>query len=431
MSERPVLIINARLVDPQSGKEERGALAVEHGVIAEVGHAIDASAPKEGALVIDAKGRVLAPGLVDLRAFVGEPGAEHRETLSSASRAAAAGGVTTVVCMPDTNPPIDDTAVVDHLIRRARDTAGVRMLPAAALTKNLEGKEMAEIGLLKDAGAVFFTDGAKSVVNSQVMRRALTYARDFDALIVHHVEEPWLSSDGVMNEGELASRLGLPGIPKAAETIMLERDIALVRLTGARYHAAMISCAESLQIIKRAKDEGLPVTCGVSINNLALNENDIGSYRTFLKLSPPLRAEEDRRAMVEGIASGIIDVIVSDHNLQDVEAKRQPFIECADGAIGLETMLSAALRLVHNGDLTLSRMWQAMALHPANLLRAQHGRLQKGAPADLIIVDPDEPYVLDPTRLHSLSKNTPFDGARLEGRVHRTLVQGRIVYEVE
>lgn len=430
MSERPVLIINARLVDPLSGKEERGALAVEHGVIAELGHAIDASAPKDGALVIDAKGRVVAPGLVDLRAFVGEPGAEHRETLSSASRAAAAGGVTTVVCMPDTNPPIDDTAVVDHLIRRARDTAGVRMLPAAALTKGLEGKEMAEIGLLKEAGAVFFTDGAKSVVNSQVMRRALRYARDFDALIVHHVEEPWLSSDGVMNEGELASRLGLPGIPKAAETIMLERDIALVRLTGARYHAAMISCAESLAIIKRAKDEGLPVTCGVSINNLALNENDIGSYRTFLKLSPPLRAEDDRRAMIEGVASGAIDVVVSDHNPQDVEAKRQPFIECADGAIGLETMLSAALRIVHNGDLTLARMFQAMSLHPANLLRASQGRLQKGAPADLILFDPDEPYVLDPASLHSLSKNTPFDGARLEGRVHRTLVQGRIVHEM-
>lgn len=428
MTERPLLIINARLVDPGSGKDERGALAVEHGVIAEVGHAIDASAPKDGALVIDAKGRVVAPGLVDLRAFVGEPGAEHRETLSSASRAAAAGGVTTVVCMPDTNPPIDDPAVVDHLIRRARDTAGVRMLPAAALTKGLEGKEMAEIGLLKDAGAVFFTDGAKSVVNSQVMRRAMIYARDFDALIVHHVEEPWLSADGAMNEGELASRLGLPGIPKAAETIMLERDIALVRLTGARYHAAMISCAESLAIIKRAKDEGLPVTCGVSINNLALNENDIGSYRTFLKLSPPLRDEEDRRAMVDGVASGVIDVIVSDHNPQDVEAKRQPFIECADGAIGLETMLSAALRLVHNGDLTLARLLQSTSLHSSKLLSGAQGRLQKGAPADLILFDPDEPYVLDPASLHSRCKNTPFDGARLEGRVHRTIVQGRIIH---
>ena len=428
-TSRPTLIINAHLVDPETGREEKGALAVEHGVIREVGHAIDASAPPEGALVIDARGRKLAPGLVDLRAFVGEPGAEHRESLATASRAAAAGGVTTVVCMPDTNPPIDDPAVVDYIIRRARDTAGVRLIPSAALTKGLQGKEMTEFGLLSAAGAVFFTDGARSVSNAQVMRRALTYARDFDALIVHHVEEPSLSLDGVMNEGELSSRLGLPGIPKAAETIMLERDLALVRLTGARYHAAMISCAESLAIIKRAKEEGLPVTCGVSINHLALNENDIGSYRTFLKLSPPLRAEEDRRAMIEGVASGLIDVIVSDHNPQDVEAKRQPFIECADGAIGLETMLLVALRLVHNGDLTLPNLLRAMSTRPADLLHMKQGRLRKGAPADLILFDPDEPFVLDPETLHSRCKNTPFDGARLQGRVHMTMVGGRIVQE--
>lgn len=426
---RPTLIINARLIDPETGREEAGALAVEDGVIREMGHAIDASSPPEGAMVIDARGRALSPGLVDLRAFVGEPGAEHRESLASASRAAAAGGVTTVVCMPDTNPPIDDPAVVDYIIRRARDTAGVRLIPSAALTKGLHGKEMTEFGLLSEAGAVFFTDGARSVSNAQVMRRALTYARDFDALIVHHVEEPSLSSDGVMNEGELASRLGLPGIPKAAETIMLERDLALVRLTSARYHAAMISCAESLAIIARAKDEGLPVTCGVSINNLALNENDIGSYRTFLKLSPPLRAEEDRKAMIEGVASGIIDVIVSDHNPQDVEAKRQPFIECADGAIGLETMLPVALRLVHNGDLSLTTLIRALATRPADLLHMQQGRLRKGAPADLILFDPDEPFVLDPETLHSRCKNTPFDGARLQGRVHMTMVGGRIVQE--
>lgn len=428
-ASRPTLIINARLIDPETGREEAGALAVENGVIREMGHAIDASSPQEGALVIDARGRALSPGLVDLRAFVGEPGAEHRESLASASRAAAAGGVTTVVCMPDTNPPIDDPAVVDYIIRRARDTAGVRLIPSAALTKGLHGKEMTEFGLLSEAGAVFFTDGARSVSNAQVMRRALTYARDFDALIVHHVEEPSLSSDGVMNEGELASRLGLPGIPKAAETIMLERDLALVRLTGARYHAAMISCAESLAIIARAKDEGLPVTCGVSINNLALNENDIGSYRTFLKLSPPLRAEEDRKAMIEGVASGIIDVIVSDHNPQDVEAKRQPFIECADGAIGLETMLPVALRLVHNGDLSLTTLIRALATRPADLLHMKQGRLKKGAPADLILFDPDEPFILDPETLHSRCKNTPFDGARLQGRVHMTMVGGRIVQE--
>jgi dihydroorotase len=428
-AHRPVLIINAHLVDPLTGTEMQGSLAVEHGVIHAFGRAIDASAPPEGAMVIDGRGRTLAPGLVDLRAFVGEPGAEHRESLSSASRAAAAGGVTTVVCMPETNPPVDDPAVVDYLVRRAREKAGVRMLPAAALTKGLKGAEMTEIGLLSEAGAVFFTDGTRSVANAQVMRRALTYARDFGALIVHHVEDATLADGGVMNESELSSRLGLPGIPREAETIVLERDISLVRLTGGRYHAAMISCAASLAIIARAKDEGLPVTCGVSINNLTLNENDIGSYRTFLKLSPPLRHEDDRRAMIEGVASGLIDVIVSDHNPQDVETKRQPFAECADGAVGLETMLSAALRLVHNGDMSLPRLMQALALRPSDLIGLPQGRLLKGAPADLILFDPDEPFVLDPEKLHSRCKNTPFDGSRLQGRVHMTMVGGGIVQE--
>jgi dihydroorotase len=365
-----------------------------------------------------------------MRAFVGEPGAEHRETLASASRAAAAGGVTTVICMPDTNPPIDDPAVVDYLIRRARDTAIVRMIPAAALTKGLQGREMTELGLLTEAGAACFTDGARSVENAQVMRRALTYARDVGALIVHHCEDPDLVGDGVMNEGELSTRLGLHGIPREAESIMLERDLRLVRLTGARYHAAMISCADSIQIIARAKADGLPVTCGVSINSLTLNENDIGPYRTFLKLSPPLRHEDDRLAMVEALAEGLIDVVVSDHNPQDVETKRQPFAEAADGAIGLETMLAAGLRLVHNGEIELPLLLRALSTRPAEILGLPQGRLKKGAPADLILFDPDEPFVLDPADLHSQSKNTPFDGARLQGRVHLTIVAGRVVHEV-
>jgi dihydroorotase len=373
---------------------------------------------------------MLAPGLVDMRAFVGEPGAEHRETLASASRAAAAGGVTTVVCMPDTNPPIDDPAVVDYLVRRARDTAIVRLIPAAALTKGLAGREMTELGLLREAGAAYFTDGAKSVTNAQVLRRAFTYARDVGALIVHHCEDPDLVGDGVMNEGELASRLGLHGIPREAETIMLERDLRLVRLTGGRYHAAMVSCADSIAVIARAKSEGLNVTCGVSINSLTLNENDIGPYRTFLKLSPPLRHEDDRVAMVEALAEGLIDVVVSDHNPQDVETKRVPFAECADGAIGLQTMLAAGLRLVHNGEIGLMTLLRALSTRPADILGLPQGRLATGAPADLILLDPDEPFVLDVADLHSKSKNTPLEGARLQGRVHMTVVEGRVVHEV-
>jgi dihydroorotase len=422
---QPILLANARLVDPASGRDEPGAVLVRDGAIADLGR-LGAVAD---AAVIDCAGAVVAPGLVDMRAFVGEPGAEHRDTLRTASAAAAAGGVTTIVSMPDTNPVLDDPAIVDFVLRRARDTALVRVRPAAALTKGLGGREMTEIGLLAEAGAIAFTDGARSVADAQVMRRALTYARDFGALVIHHVEDPDLVGDGVMNEGELSSRLGLIGIPREAETVMLERDMRLVRLTGGRYHAAMISCADSVEIMRAAKARGLGVTCGVSINNLALNENDIGEYRTFLKLSPPLRHEDDRQAVVAALAEGVIDVVVSDHNPQDVETKRLPFAEAADGAVGLETLLSAGLRLVHAGDITLAGLLRALSTRPAEILGLPGGRLAKGAPADLIAFDPDAPYILDKRQLHSRSKNTPFDEARLDGQVIVTLVGGRVVFD--
>ena len=422
------LLTNARLIDPATERDERGAILVRGGVIADIAWGAAPDAPA-GAEVIDCGGHVLCPGLVDMRAFVGEPGAEHRETLKSASEAAAAGGVTTIVCMPETNPVIDDPAIVDFVLRRARDTAVVNIRPAAALTKALKGREMAEIGLLREAGAVAFSDGAHSVGNAQVMRRALTYAKDFDALIMHHLEDADLVGEGVMNEGEFASRLGLLGIPREAETLMLERDIRLVRLTGARYHAAMISCADSIEIVARAKDMGLPVTCGVSINNLALNENDIGDYRTFLKLSPPLRHEDDRQAVIAALASGVIDAVVSDHNPQDVETKRLPFAEAADGAVGLETLLAAALRLVHAGQISLPKLLRALSARPAGILDLPGGRLVLDAPADLILVDIDAPYVLDKRDLRSRSKNSPFDEARLQGWVLKTLVGGRVVFE--
>jgi dihydroorotase len=423
-----LLLTNARLIDPTTEREGHGAVLIHDGVIADVAWGAALEAP-EGAEIVDCAGMILAPGLIDMRAFIGEPGAEYRETLKSASEAAAAGGVTTIVCMPDTDPVIDDPAIVDFVRRRARDTAIVNIRPAAALTKGLKGREMAEIGLLGEAGAVAFTDGVRSVTNAQVMRRALTYARDFGALVMHHVEDPDLVADGVMNEGEFASRLGLLGIPREAETTLLERDIRLVRLTGARYHAAMISCADSVEIVRAAKERGLPVTCGASINNLSLNENDIGDYRTFLKLSPPLRHEEDRQALIEALAEGLVDVIVSDHNPQDVETKRLPFAEAADGAVGIETLLSAALRLVHEGRITLGRLFRALSARPAEILGLPGGRLAPGAPADLILVDIDAPYVLDKRDLRSRSKNSPFDEARLQGRVMMTLVNGRIVFD--
>jgi len=300
----------------------------------------------------------------------------------------------------------------------------------AAITKDLAGAEMTEIGLLKAAGAVAFTDCDKSITNAQVMRRALTYARDFDALIVHHTEDPDLVGDGVMNESEFASRLGLLGVPAAAETVMLERDLRLVALTGGRYQAASVTNAESLEVLRRAKDAGLDVSAAASINHLTLNENDIGPYRTFLKLAPPLRAEADRKALVEAVASGLVDVVMSDHNPQDVETKRLPFAEAAPGAIGLETMLIAGLRLVHSGELQLMALLRALSTRPAELLGLPGGTLRAGAAADLIVIDTDVPWVVDPNELKSKCKNTPYDEARMQGRVVRTIVSGRTVYEI-
>jgi len=426
---RPLLLTNARIVDPARDLDFPGDLLIADGVIREAKRGIGAAGVPEGTEIVDCHGKVVAPGLIDMRAFVGEPGAEYRETLASASQAAAAGGVTTIVMRPDTTPPIDDPAMVDFVMRRARDTAIVRMHTMAALTKGLKGQEMTEFGLLKAAGALAFTDADRCVTNAQVMRRALTYARDFDALIVHQPEDPDLVGDGVMNEGEFAARLGLTGVPKAAETIMLERDVRLAALTGARYHAAAVTCAESLEVLRRAREAGCAVTASCTINHLTLNENDVGSYRTFCKMSPPLRAEEDRKALVEALASGLVDVVMSDHDPQDVETKRLPFAEAAPGAIGIETMLTAGLRLVHSQEIPLSKLLAAMSARPAELLGLPGGSLKPGSAADVIVLDLDAPWVLDPNELKSKCKNTPFDEARLTGRVARTIVAGRTVYE--
>jgi len=426
---RPILLTNARILDPSRDLDFTGDMLIAEGVIREAKRGIGAAGVPEGTEIVDCRSKVVAPGLIDMRAFVGEPGAEHRETLASASQAAAAGGVTTIICQPDTSPAIDEPATVDFVLRRARDTAIVHVHPMAAITKGLQGQEMTEIGLLKAAGAVAFTDGTKSVTNAQVMRRALTYANDFDALLVHHTEDPDLVGEGVMNEGEFAARLGLIGVPKMAETIMLERDLRLVALSGGRYHAASVTCPESLEVLRRAKENGLSVTASASINHLTLNEVDVGSYRTFCKLSPPLRAETDRAVLVDAVGEGLVDVVMSDHDPQDVETKRQPFADAVPGAIGIETMLTAGLRLVHNGEIDLLPLLRAMSTRPAELLGLPGGTLRPGSAADVIVVDLDVPWVLDRADLKSKCKNTPFDEARLQGRVVRTIVAGRTVYE--
>lgn len=424
---KPVALIHARIIDPATERDELGGILIEDGLITDFGPQFAKNAP-EGAEVIDCAGHIVCPGLIDMLVFTGEPGEEHRETLASASRAAAAGGVTTIVSMPNTDPVIDEVALVDFLQRRARDTAITRVHVMAAMTKGLKSEEMTEIGMLLEAGAVAFTNGKNSVTNAQVMRRLLAYSCDFDALIVHYTEDPDLRGNGVMNEGEVSSRLGLPGIPTLAETIMLARDMRLVTDTGARYHSATISCIDSLEIIRRSKRQGLKVSAGVSINHVTLNENDVGPYRTFTKVRPPLRSEEDRMAMVEGLRDGSIDVIVSGHDPKDAEGKRQPFEEAAYGAIGVETLLPAALRLYHNQEIDLMRLLRTMTINPAEILGLKTGRIAKGAPADLTVFDLNTPWIIDRDMLQSRSKNSAFDEARVEGRVLMSFVGGNRVF---
>src|SRR5271154_36824 len=380
--------VNARLIDPASGLDATGALLVEGDTIADLGPRLFNDGRPADAEIVDCRGQVLAPGLIDMRVFTGEPGSEHRETLESASHAAAAGGVTTMIVMPNTDPIIDEPSLVDFIKRRAAATAKVRVAPMAALTSKLAGAVMTEIGLLMEAGAVAFTDGDRTIANARVLRRALAYASTFGALVVGHAEDPDLSEGSSMNEGEFATRLGLPAAPPAAETIIVERDIRLVELTGARFHIAQISCRASLDAVSEAKARGLPITCGVSAHHLALNELDVGPYYTFRKVKPPLRSEADRAGMVEGVASGQIDVIVSSHDPQAADTKRQTFAQAAFGAVGLETLLPVALGMVHDGRVHLGPVLKTLTATPARLLGLNAGTLAKGAPADLVLIDP-------------------------------------------
>ncbi|UXO85925.1 dihydroorotase [Brucella intermedia] len=423
-----ILFENARIVDPSRGLDETGSVLIRDGKIVAAGADARNQGAPEDAEIVDLNGKAVLPGLVDARVFIGEPGAEHRETIASASRAAAAGGVTSIIMMPDTDPVIDDVALVEFVKRTARDTAVVNVHPAAAITKGLRGEEMTEIGLLRDAGAVAFTEGRQTIANTQLMRRALTYARDFDAVIACETRDPYLGANGVMNEGLFASWLGLSGSPREAEVIPLERDLRLAALTNSNYHAAQLSCEMSAEAVRRAKDLGAKVTAGVSINHLSLNENDIGEFRTFFRLSPPLRSEQDRLAMVEAVKNGTIDIVVSAHDPQDVDTKRLPFSDAEAGAIGLETLLGAALRLYHNDSIPLLRLVEVLSTAPAKIIGLDAGTLKPGAKADLAIVDLDEPWVVREEDLHSLSKNSCFESARFQGRVVHTIVAGKTVY---
>jgi dihydroorotase len=420
-----IAYVNARLLDPASGLDAQGSLITDGEQIVAFGP--DVKVPAD-AQTIDCQGACLAPGLVDMRVQICEPGEEHKETLATAGEAAVAGGITSMVCLPNTNPVIDDVATVEFVARRARKNGLAKVYPYAAATKELEGKELAEIGMLAEAGALGFTDGTRAIKSAQMMRRALSYAATFGLMIVQHPEEPSMAENGVMNEGELATRLGLSGISPQAEAIMLERDVRLVAMTGGRYHAAHVSTGEGVEIIRRAKAKGLPVTCDTAPPYFALNELAVGDYRTFSKLSPPLRSEECRLAVVQGIKDGTIDAIASDHTPQDQDSKRLPFAQAEFGGVGLETLLTVTLELYHNGYLTLLQVIERLSYGPAKLLGLAAGRLQAGAAADLVIFDPDRAGRVDPQSFRSKSKNSPFDGRPIQGRVLRTVVDGRSVF---
>ena len=431
-----LLFTNARLIDPEAGTDSIGAVLVQNGRIAAV-EKNDTNPDQlfrtrnigaEDVTLVDCGGKCLAPGIVDIGVKVCEPGERHKESYKSAGLAAAAGGVTTMITRPDTTPAIDSPETLEFVTRRAQADAPVNVLAMAALTKGREGREMTEIGFLMDAGAVAFTDCDHVVAHTKVFSRALTYARSCGALVIAHPQEPGLSKGAAATAGKFAALRGLPSVTPMAERMGLDRDIALLEMTGAKYHADQITTARALPALERAKANGLDITAGTSIHHLTLNELDVADYRTFFKVKPPLRSEEDRLAVIEAVREGLIDVISSMHTPQDEESKRLPFEEAAAGAVAMETLLPAALRLYHNDQLDLPTLFRAMSLNPAKRLGLACGRLAEGAPADLVLFDPDSPFVMDRFALKSKSQNTPFDGQRMQGRVLETYVAGEPVY---
>ena len=422
--------INANIVDPHNSINELGGLIVgENGKIEGVGKKVNSNNIPSREKFIDLKGKYLFPGLVDMRVFVGEPGFEYKENFKTLSNAALSGGVTSVVTMPNTDPVIDNVSIVDFLKRRGRDKSKINIFPSASLTMNTEGTNMTEFGLLQNKGIIAFTDGTKTIQNTRIMARIMNSASDLDSLIMQHAEDYELSKNGMINDGIIASKLGLQGIPEIAELVILERDLTLLESIKCRYHISQISSGKSVQIIKERKEK-IKFTCGVSINNLSLNENDIGDFRTFLKLSPPLRTEDDRISLVNGISEGIIDVIVSDHKPEDEEQKRLTFAQAETGASGIETLLSLSLELYHNGSVKLETIIKALTSSPANILKINKGNLNIGNDADFCIVDLNKPWIVKQENLFSKSKNTSIENKKLQGKVTNTFVKGEELFKL-
>ena len=424
------VFINARIIDPSQNIDEVGSVIVDvNGKIKSIGKNTKKTDASSSAEVFDLKKNILIPGVVDMKAFVGEPGYEYKENFRTLSQAALAGGVTSIVTMPNTKPIIDNVSMVDFIIRRGRDKASVNLFPCGALTKQMEGKLMTEFGLLSSKGIVGFSDVKRTVQNTETMARIMDYASDIGVLIMQHVEDYDLSKNGCINEGEISNRLGLQGISSIAEKIIIERDLSLLSEFPCRYHINQISSKESLEVIKRNKEGGLNFTAGVSINNLSLNENDIGDFKTFLKVSPPLRLEDDRLALVQGIKSGLIDVIVSDHTPEDEEGKRLPFAQAATGAIGIETLLPLALEMHHNESLPLKKIIETLTINPAKILKINKGSLKKGSDADMCIFDLDVPWIIKADLLKSKSKNTAVEERKVQGKVLMTFLNGKLAFK--
>ena len=426
---REKILINARIIDPSQKLDCIGGLVIDvNGKVKAIGKNIDSKIVSKNAEIIDIKKNILIPGIVDMKTFVGEPGFEYKENFRTLSQAALAGGVTSVVSMPNTKPVIDNVSMVDFIMRRGRDKAKINIYPCAALTKNIDGNSMTEFGLLSSRGIIGFTDVIRTVQNTSIMARIMNYASDMGVLIMQHVQDYELSKDGLVNEGEISTRLGLSGIPTIAEKIIIERDLSLLEEYPCRYHINQISSMKSLEVIKKNKLNGKKFTVGVSINNLSLNENDIGDFKTFLKLSPPLRSEKDRVALIDGIKDDLIDVIISDHKPEDEESKRLPFSQAATGAIGVETLLPLALELYHNESLKLSKIIQSLTINPSKILNIKKGSLKKGFDADICIFDINKPWVIKSDELKSKSKNTAIENRKLQGKVLMTFLNDELVF---
>ena len=427
---RKVAYINARLFDPASGLDSKGALLTIGNQIADFGPRLFNDGVPEGFEIVDCQGHLLSPGLLDIQVHFREPGQEHKETIATGSKSAASGGVTTVVCMPNTKPVIDDVTVVAFIFRRARETSYINVHPYAAISKGMLGKEITEMGLLMEAGAVGFTDDGLPVMNAGVMRKALAYSKEFGIPIAQHAEDLHLSNGSCMNEGRISAHLGVPGAPNAAEAVMVERDIILTELTGGRYHVLHISTREAIDAVRRAKARGLRVTCEAAPHHFTLTDEAVLEYRTFSKMNPPLRSEIDRMAVIEGLKDGTIDAIATDHAPHDQESKRVPLASAANGIVGLETMLPLSLSLYHKGIMPLRDVMAAMTYKPADVINVPAGRMKKGARADLTLIDLDTSWLLDPKQFASKSLNSPFDDWPVQGRAIRTVVGGDTVYKL-